>query len=159
MVQSVEPFFLTPSIVSQYLLYILTSIQVLRTPNSCRNMNFQRFLVKSWKNKNIETVLTAQSYFSCTDKNIERADFDQRLECAAPKHWSNYTIQQFKYKWQVRINMVKNGNSDIIFVLLFFVVVLIFGSTHLVLEYFCPIILTFSAFCVGHYKLAQCGCA
>ena len=25
-------------------------------------------------------------------KNAKKADFDQRLECAAPKHWSKYTV-------------------------------------------------------------------
>ena len=28
----------------------------------------------------------------CT-KNVEKADFDQRLECEAPKCWSNYTTK------------------------------------------------------------------
>ena len=26
-------------------------------------------------------------------KNMEIGDFDQRLECAAPKHWSKYTTK------------------------------------------------------------------
>ena len=31
------------------------------------------------------------SSLSCVSKNAEKDDFDQRLECAAPKRWSKYT--------------------------------------------------------------------
>ena len=58
-------------IFNDHVLYILTSVWVLRMPNADQNMLFQYF---------------------CVQKSFEKAYFDQRLELAAPNHWSKYTI-------------------------------------------------------------------
>ena len=38
--------------------------------------------------------LAFSSIFCFLHKNVEKADFDQRSECEAPKCWSNYTTKK-----------------------------------------------------------------
>ena len=90
------------------MLYISTSIWLLHIPNASTNMLFQCFLCKSWKrkkNKNIEPNFAKKKFLSlhtnsgwefyCQEsQKCEKAYLEQRLECAAPEHWSKYTAME-----------------------------------------------------------------
>ena len=49
-------------------------------------------------------------------KNAEKDDFDQRLECAAPKRWSKYTTYNIsthcKYSFFYLHNILLTDNTD-----------------------------------------------
>ena len=103
------------------MLYISTSVWVLRTPIAGRNMPFNSVLCKKLKkeekSRNVLQNL-AKNYCICCDVTtpsyfagkgdelgikktqayttldfwcVRTSYFDQHLECAVPKHWSKYT--------------------------------------------------------------------
>ena len=65
---------------------------------------------KSFSLGNKPKTLIFASFLSCLHQNLancEEADFDQHLDCAAPKHWSKYitpTVFQGIFVWISNIN-------------------------------------------------------
>ena len=87
-----------------HVLYILTSMWVLCTPNAGRNLHFQCFflgiihstsvLVQTQKNhllQMLQQISLFLSFSAFKHKKHWNEDFNQPLECAAPKCWSKYT--------------------------------------------------------------------
>ena len=84
---------------------------MLRTPNAGRNSNFQRFLCKKAKKKQ-ETNLRNISFLQSFAANFY---FNQRLECAAPKHWSKYTTLYWsQVKWREALFFGVLGYAELI---------------------------------------------
>ena len=93
---------------SKYLLYISTSVWVLRTPNAGWNLHVLFPKNDFLGNKTVDQRSGANSknvffmnfaanfllfshFFSFFAENEENEDFDQLLGCAEPKSWSKYT--------------------------------------------------------------------
>ena len=101
------------------MLYILTSVCVLGTPNASKNLHFNIFCSKKMLNRVVYLCIIFYSMHSVLSwalflwtkhskktgvlsldhyagrrfysQKVKNEDFDQRLECAAPKPWSKYT--------------------------------------------------------------------
>ena len=93
-------------------LYILTSVWVLLTPNTGRNLLFQHLLCKKLKKE--EKARFGSSFFTCfhlilpvskkNEKKIEKwqkAYFDQQTLCAAPICWVKNTTRNWYENYHV----------------------------------------------------------
>ena len=95
-----------------HVLYISTSIWMLRTPNAI--VIFSVFCAKKPKKaRNLQQNFAKNMFFLvCTRTLVDCKKcwkwlFRQRLECAAPKRWSNYTtimlwVIPTKLEWPVK---------------------------------------------------------
>ena len=107
------------------MLYILNSVCILKRmkkqENWCKiwlKMFFSKLAPERWlKILFLERNSSFPSFFSLfAQKNIERANFDQHLECAAPKRLSKYTTPKcsfFLIKASLNLNyvLIKRGTK------------------------------------------------
>ena len=48
-----------------------------------------------WGNKTLSQLILSCFFCFFGKENVEKEDFNQHLECAAPKRWSKYTTSEF----------------------------------------------------------------